>query len=264
MLLSRLAYYLRSIPTLLIGVKNRGILLSKFLGGSKDRSSLLELANGYKFWVRTLMDIWIIKETCLDRCYREASVPMENGWVVIDIGAGLGDFSVDAAKENPEGTIYAYEPFPESFALLEQNLALNDVRNVRAFRQAISSDQGTLAMRVGPEAVMHSTAAPSNSAAGADEITVPAVSLRQMLGELAIVQCDFMKMDCEGAEYDILLHADRETLRKIRHLCLEYHEFSASQSHRDLVRALEQSGFKVRRYPSPVHRALGLLYAARV
>ena len=51
---------------------------------------------------------------------------LQDGWTIIDIGAGLGDFTAYAAQRSPRGRVLAYEPFPESFALLQQNLKLND------------------------------------------------------------------------------------------------------------------------------------------
>ena len=47
--------------------------------------------SGLQFRVRTAMDVWVIKETCLDRDY-EYGMVLQDNWTIIDIGAGLGDF----------------------------------------------------------------------------------------------------------------------------------------------------------------------------
>lgn len=262
MLLSRWWYYLSSIPTLLLGVKNWPRMVATFLGLPRSTPLVVELRNGYRFKVRTRMDVWIIKEICLDHQYEQASVDIQDGWTVLDIGAGLGDFAVQVAKSRPNSTIYAYEPFPESFALLQENLRLNGIQNVQAFPTAISAQAGLVPFHVTAEAVAHTTVGPES--APGHTIQVPAITLDRALAELHVSQCDYLKMDCEGAEYDILLNSSPRTLQQIQHLCLEYHDNVPNVSHNDLVRLLMERGFEVRVTPCPAWRHLGLLYARRV
>ncbi|MDE3091432.1 MAG: FkbM family methyltransferase, partial [Chloroflexota bacterium] len=129
-------------------------MLKVFLGVAVAQPVLIELKNGLRFQVRTRMDIWVLKEACLDRQYERASVPIQDGWSIIDVGAGLGDFAVGVAKEHPRSVVYAYEPFPESFALLQENLRLNQIENVTAYPCAIGAQSGSLHLRaVSSEAV---------------------------------------------------------------------------------------------------------------
>jgi hypothetical protein len=62
----RWAYYFRSLFTLLRGVRNWYLLPWLPLGRGRR---ILHLRNGLSFRIRSLMDAWIIKETCLDRDY---------------------------------------------------------------------------------------------------------------------------------------------------------------------------------------------------
>jgi FkbM family methyltransferase len=271
LLLSRWWYYLSSIPTLLLGVKNWPRMVAAFLGLPGSTPLVVELRNGYRFKVRTPMDIWIIKEICLDHQYEQASVEIQDGWTVLDIGAGLGDFAVHIAKSRPHCTVYAYEPFPQSFALLQENLRLNGVQNVQAFPYAISAQSGPVCFHITAEAVAHTTAGPESSPdhtipqeGARSTCQVPAVTLDQVLAELHLSQCDYLKMDCEGAEYDILFNSSPQTLQQIRHLCLEYHDNFPNVSHNDLVRFFMEGGCEVRVTPCPAWRHLGLLYARRV
>jgi hypothetical protein len=113
--MSRLFYYLSSIPTLLLGFRDWPVLLAAFLRLPVRKPFKVTLRrSGLSFMARSAMDVWIIKESCLDRNYEAASVPVRDGWTIVDIGAGLGDFSVHAARLNPSGAVYAFEPFPES------------------------------------------------------------------------------------------------------------------------------------------------------
>ncbi len=260
MLVSRLSYYLASIPTLLLGIKNWPNMLALFVGLPVSRPFVIKLRNGARFQVRTPMDVWILKEAALERQYERASIEIEDGWTIVDVGAGLGDFSISVARAHPQGTVYAYEPFPESFALLQANLRLNQVDNVKAFPHALGAQSGWMDLHiVSPEAVQHTTAPEHESS---DSIRVPSVTLDQVFAEQQLSRCDYVKMDCEGGEYDILFNASDETLQKVQHFCLEYHDGVTEFSHQDLVRFFENKGFQVRLTRNPVHRHLGLLHAA--
>lgn len=267
MLLSRWFYYLSSIPTLLLGINNWLTVAALFLGLPVQKPVVIELKNGCRFKVRSPMDVWVIKETCLDRDYERVSVNIVDGWTVLDIGAGLGDFAISIAREHKYSTVYAYEPFPDSFALLQENIALNQIHNVRAFLLAIGAKSGLMYLHTGSrEAVRHSTSTIDLNAntIHANTIQVPGVTLDQVFEELGLglQRCDFLKVDCEGAEYDIFFHVSRETLCKIKHVCLEYHDGVTSYSHADLARFFKDKGFHVEIHPNPAHHQIGFLYAS--
>ena len=260
MLFSRLVYYFSSIPTLFLGITNWWTMLRVFLGIAVPNPRI-DLRDGTRFHIRTRMDIWVMKEACLDHQYEKFSTPIQDGWTVLDIGAGIGDFAISVARAHPHSTVYAFEPFPESFALLQENIKLNGATNVRASSHAISSENGAIELRaVSAEAVQQSTAAQHAASA----IRVPSITLDQFFADANLARIDYFKMDCEGAEYGILFNAKPETLAKISHLCMEYHDGVTSYSHDDLMRFLEQNGFVVTSQVNPVHSDIGLMYAKRV
>jgi FkbM family methyltransferase len=135
---------------------------------------------------------------------------------------------------------------------------LNRLDNVRAFPHAVggqASERATI-YAVG-EAVQHRTA--NAEAVAAPAYSVASLSLEQALGD--VPQCDFLKMDCEGAEYAILFNASEAALGKIRRMCLEVHDGVTAHSRQELAQYLRSKGFQVRLEPNPVHGQLGFLYA---
>ena len=256
MFLRRLAYYARSIVTLLTGITNWPSVIAAFVGLPMNKPFVIQLrSSGLHFNVRGPMDIWIVKETCLDREYERLSGPVQAGWHVIDIGAGLGDFTIDAARRSD--LVLAYEPFPESFDLLKQNLAVNKIENVLPMAEAISGQAGAVKLEMSGAAVQHKT----TSVRGERKtISVPAITLDEALSRLNGFRCDLLKMDCEGAEYDILMMADESCWQRIGQIVLEYHDGVSEHSHQDLIDLFEKRGFKTRCFPSQVHRHLGLLH----
>ncbi|RLC75666.1 MAG: FkbM family methyltransferase [Chloroflexi bacterium] len=259
-MIRRIKYYLSSIPTVLVQVENWYMLPPLLL---RKQPVVIRLRNGCKFRVRSLMDVWIVKETCLDRDYESNSVQIKDGWTVIDIGAGIGEFATLVAKEHPSSQVYAYEPFPESFVMLEENLKLNATRNVRAFQIAIGLKSGKMTLATTGEAVQHTTTHSTVSGNASSMIEVQGLSLDDLFRVNSLAHCDFLKIDCEGCEFEILFNASPMTLKKINHICLEYHDGFTEFSHVDLVNYLQQNEFRVKIVPNPVHSYLGFLYAHR-
>jgi FkbM family methyltransferase len=257
-LLSRLGYYLASIPRLLRGFRNWPTAVALFLGLPVRRPTVLVLRDtGLVLRVRTALDAWLVKEVCIERQYEAASRPIRDGWTVVDIGGGIGEFALDVAKRFPGTRVFAYEPGAEAFQLLEQNIAANGLTNVRARQSAVEGASGPVALRSrsGEGALLTTVGAEGGT-------PVAAVTLEQVLGEHGIGRCDYLKIDCEGCEYAVLLSASEHTLDKVGVICLEYHRL-AGRSHEELRERLERSGFAVTIHPSPVHRGQGLMSACR-
>ncbi len=261
--LSRWLYYLSSIPTILLRMKSPWKILALFLGMPVRKPLMVALPGGLRFRVRSRMDVWILKESCLDRDYERGAVAVRDGWTVLDVGAGFGDFAVRVARECPASRVFAFEPLPESFARLEEHVRLNGVGNVRAWPRAVAGRNGELTLyTVTGLSGQHRTAG-DLSVAREETIRVPATTLKSALEDNGIARCDFVKIDCEGAEYEILLGSDAETLARIAHISLEYHDAVTPHTHGELVQHLERHGFAVRVRPSPAWRELGFLTASR-
>lgn len=258
---SRWLYYISSLPTLAFGVKSWWTMIAAFLGLPIKRPFVVVLRNGLRFEARTGLDVWVIKESCLDRDYERQSVLIQDGWVVIDIGAGLGDFAIHAARQTPKGRVYAYEPAPNSFHLLQRNVAQNDILNVEIFPWAVNGTGESMMLDTAngdPSLYRTTNIIPEQRT---DFVKVTGVTLNQIFESLQLVRCDFLKIDCEGGEYEMLFQASDATLHKLHHVCLEYHEGVTAFTRHDLVRFFEQKGFMVRHTSNPVHQETGFLYA---
>lgn len=256
-------YYIWSVSTLLTQLRNPVRITRRFLGRSRfGEDTIVDRRTGASFIVRSKMDIWSVKETVLDRCYEFYGYPLETDWTVVDIGAAIGDFSVLAGLE-ASNQVYAFEPFPESFELLERNIALNDLDNIEAIPKAVSGTAGWLSLDVrNGEPLMMGTGASTQSANGS--IEVEAISLADVLDHVGGDPIDLLKLDCEGAEYDILLTASAATLSQVHRIVMEYHQFTGPSRLPELVGFLETSGYRVNHVPSVVHpKVIGYLRAIR-
>lgn len=256
----RLLYYFRSLFTLLLGVRNPGALLALARGKGPV---VLRLADGSRYHVRTLMDAWIVKETALDRDYERHGAALQDGWTIVDVGAASGDFTVFAARRAPSGRVIAFEPAPDSVETMRKNVAENGLRNVEIRPVAVGARAGEVTLDVsGGVAVQYRTAGArevgAGRAAAGGRFAVPCVPLGEVLPNLLTV--DFLKIDVEGAEYEMLFGLDDASLGRVRRVCMEYHEGVTEWGHADLERFFRSKGWTVRVSPSPVRPELGFLY----
>jgi Methyltransferase FkbM domain len=83
----------------------------------------------------------------------------------------------------------------------------------------------------------------------AQKLVVPSISLTRIFKENNLTQVDFVKMDCEGSEFDILYHTHPSILKKIKHMILEVHDLDADKNNTEYMNSFLQShGFKTSYY----------------
>jgi FkbM family methyltransferase len=123
---------------------------------------------------------------------------VRRGDIVLDVGAHIGYFSLVFARlVGTDGKVFAFEPNPENYALLEKNIATNGYRNIVPVRRAVLDTTGKVKLHLNPaNSGSHSVFASGENSAAID---VESVRLddyfRDYQGHI-----DFVKIDVEGAE----------------------------------------------------------------
>ena len=250
---------------MLFGIREWFLVVRIFLGIASRGVYTIHLRNAdVEFLIRSPMDIWSIKETFIDRFYERYGTALEDGWRIIDIGAGIGEFTLFAAIEHPNSFVYAFEPFPQSFKLLQENVRLNNTVNVELFSEAIGAVTGSLTLDMtGSEPLQTRSVDYAESSLLNDRLIVQSLSLSDVFDQLSIDKCDLLKLDCEGAEYQILFNAPENVFTRVQRIIMEYHDNIEDYQHDELVAYLTNKGFNVRTYPNQVHAYLADLYAYR-
>ncbi|MBN2256896.1 MAG: FkbM family methyltransferase [Anaerolineaceae bacterium] len=254
-------YYLKSILEIITGFKNPWQILRVFLSCSDLGPMRVTLRQpSITMNVRGKMDIWSIKETFIDRFYTKYGCESRDEWTVVDIGAAIGEFCIYIAAAHPTSRIFAYEPFLDSVRLLKENLAINGIKNVIVHPLAVWNSMTTLTLDLSQSEPLKITSTYTDGMGG-DHQRVQAVSLADVLKINHLESVDLMKMDCEGAEFDILLGSDTKTVKAFKRIVMEYHEEAGERHHSRLVSALEQMGYHVSVRANVVHPEIGYLYA---
>lgn len=127
------------------------------------------------------------------------------GVTLFDAGANIGLFSLAAGRklQGQLAAIYAFEPCPSTFAILEKNLLLNGLTNVHTVRAALSDQTGeaNLYVNAALKDALNSLENPSHADAEvvAREL-VETITLDDFVAKERIARVDIMKVDVEGAE----------------------------------------------------------------
>jgi FkbM family methyltransferase len=150
---------------------------------------------------------------------------VQPGDFVVDIGANMGGFTIGLSNLVGEGTLWAFEPQRLVYQLLVSNLALNEIRNTRAYQIGIGGiDDSILVPRVNyskpgnfggisllnkysRNEVVSGTHAVKSCLAFLElrQVAISQVELRRLDSLLQGQGCpDFIKLDIEGMEYDAL------------------------------------------------------------
>ncbi|TSA45664.1 FkbM family methyltransferase [bacterium] len=164
--------------------------------------------------------------------------------VVVDIGACSGDsplwFAMNGAKK-----VYAFEPLTSYFNLCRRNIILNKLENIcEAIHAAVGgktdndffsveSSRQILGMGVGIN--------------GDCEKDVPVITLGDIVKRFGIKEGAFLKMDCEGYEYDVISNSSTDTLKIFKNIMMEYH-----YGYEKLESKLKEAGFSVK-HTAPEH-----------
>lgn len=169
--------------------------------------------------------------------------PVRSGDIVVDIGAQIGCYSVRAARRGAR--VFAFEPFPENFAALQRNIALNGLTGVQAFPHAVGPESAARTMFL-PDDAGHTGRYSLFPGRGSKTLDVACRSLDAIVRENALERIDVVKIDCQGSEYEILFGASRETLAKIRRMIVECEIFDRPDWSVAALRSfLEERGFHV-------------------
>ena len=177
---------------------------------------------------------------------RSLSPPLRPAPVVVDIGANAGSFSLWVLSRHPDARVVAFEPLPSHVALLRRQSERNPGLDLTIDPRAVCAQRGPVQIRFDGRNEF-SVAASLFAREGADaSITVEATTLADLFSEHDIDRCHLLKMDCEGAEYDILFGCPDEVFAATDRIVLEVHAWGQGTGNIEgLVRLLRGKGYRI-------------------
>lgn len=183
-----------------------------------------------------------LEEVLVRDCYRMSELEHRlagRAVHVVDIGAHVGTFAMELARRLPLASITCYEPSPATFRFLCRNIADNDLNGrVLPIEVAVLDHVGPVSLQDGGlgscvnavVSVRHGCTVQVEARAWAH------ISAAEPAGY------DFVKMDCEGAEYSIILNSTARDWARVQAVLLEYHPVDGHDGTEVLSR-LREYGF---------------------
>jgi FkbM family methyltransferase len=180
--------------------------------------SLVKDGRRVRMAVRDVADLTAIGDVLLDELY---DVPdLRDVRVIVDLGSHIGSSIVFFRVRHPGAQIHGLEPDPRTFATLAANVGA--LEGVTVDRQAVSDADGEATFFCSDYSMASSLVGDGRP------VTVRTVRLDTLMDELGLDRIDLLKLDIEGAEYDVL--AATERLGAVRAICGEVHPHLISRS----------------------------------
>ncbi|MEO6837853.1 MAG: FkbM family methyltransferase [Ginsengibacter sp.] len=173
-----------------------------------------------------------LKEIFLEGVYNQ-KLP-ENAYI-LDCGAHIGLSVIYLKSICPTANIVCFEPDAKNFDLLQRNITSHQLKNVEAKEEAVWVENtslnfiqdGNMGSKIGEAKSSHS-------------VTVKATRLKDFLDK----KVDFLKMDIEGAEYNVLKDIS-DSLKNVNKMFIEYHgTFEQNNELLEIFEMVSKAGFK--------------------
>ncbi|WPU91642.1 FkbM family methyltransferase [Mucilaginibacter sabulilitoris] len=175
-------------------------------------------------------------EIFINKIYKFATV--QEAPVIIDCGANIGLATIYFQLNFPGARIVAFEPDPDIYEVLNQNIAAFAFKDVVCKNEAVSNRDGLLSFW--PEGGHSGMLAPPTDEL--KSVMVKAIRLRDFLRQYPRIT--FLKIDIEGEEINVIPDIADE-LKKVDYLFLEYHAFIGKEQQLDrLLQYITRAGLR--------------------
>lgn len=170
-----------------------------------------------------------------------------NDLTILDIGANIGITSYYFSQFAK--MVYSLEPAFEHFNIFTKMVAFNKIENIKPIKKALYLKNGTLPFYHNPNATMYSLHQAVHDSKLKSE-KVECTTLEDLFKQEKIKHVDFMKLDIEGTEAEVLSHSSfKNVASKIDTIIVERHKWSGRHPNQ-LVDALKMNGYRVEQIPN--------------
>jgi FkbM family methyltransferase len=222
---------------------------------------------GLRFRVRRLTaDVHFVRDVVAGQEYTGPGYEIAPHDIAVDIGANIGAFAVYAASQARHGLVVAVEPVADSYRLLLENLRLNRCDHVRTRRAALAGHRAKVRVYLSPAGAGRHSIIPQLAQSRDRFEEVDGLTLADILDEYRLPRCDLLKLDCEGAEFEVLRSLTPELAQRVHRIALEYHtvpDRGKAEQSRELVERLREVGYTIDTYTDVVGTYWGTILARR-
>jgi len=187
-----------------------------------------------EFW--PLIEVYVLRE------YQRRGIDWKSAKTVVDVGANVGMATLWVSEMAPQARIISIEPSPSAFRWLSSNVRNNYLEDrVVSLQCALGATPGLGQLVNDGSAAVYGRVTVADERAGA---SVAVRTLESVLEEQAVSEVDVLKLDCEGAEFEILETAPTALLGRVRAIVGEFHAWNGRRVE-ELAASLRSNGFDV-------------------
>lgn len=183
---------------------------------------------------------YILNEIFYQKVYNNDFVCVAENDIVFDIGFNYGFFTLDALTYKPK-KIIGFEPNPNLVKLFNRL----HIDSVELHQSAVSNKAGSTIFYENNFSGKSSIHSDVNADTKLDSYNVNICSFNDMAEQYDVI--DYLKVDCEGAEYEIFESIPNEFLtNRIRKIALEFHHNINDIKVVNLISKIKQCGFETK------------------
>jgi FkbM family methyltransferase len=196
--------------------------------------------------------------------YLVPPIVLQNGNTILDVGANIGIMGIRLLQQYPDSTVYAFEPIPPTYQVLAANAREMGEKRFIALQYGVSKENGTAVFSYFPNSPALSTAHPEDwdnnkntlteavagnvrnappefwwakfipsflfkwgakiMRMGEQKVTCELRTISAIIEQYDIKTIDLLKIDCEGAELDVLLGIAPQHWQRLQQVVVEVHD----------------------------------------
>lgn len=193
-------------------------LLLKLFPGVYKKPIRFKMRSGGSFFIPDFLSAYIYWEIFLYKIYDVPGITGSN-LTILDVGANIGLASLRFKMLYPDADIYCFEPYKLHFELLNKNILNSKFKGIHPYPVGIAGNKrhakfylhakNSGAHSIHPEDLSFKT------------IEIDLIDLNEAISNTKLGICDLLKLDCEGAEYEIIKSIDGQIAPKIRQIVYE-------------------------------------------
>jgi FkbM family methyltransferase len=170
----------------------------------------------------------------------------KEGDTVIDIGAHIGRYTITSSKQvGNTGKVVAIEADPDNFQLLKRNIALNNLTNVLPLNYAVFSTRTRMKLYEQSASAKYNSLMLARAAKTKNYVEVNADTLDSILKLNEVNQVNWIKIDVEGAEFEVLKGSTKTLSTENVSLLIEIHNIADPRHYDNILDFLKYHNYEI-------------------
>lgn len=233
-------FWLDTSPSYLLMVR-----LHPFLNRNKDDMHLLKIQvprEHYQYFCRIGMGDFLPGH----EGHIAGRFNPKKGDIVIDIGAHIGRYTITSSKRvGNTGKVVAIEADPDNFRILKRNIALNNLTNVLPLNYAVFSTRTRMKLYEQSASAKYNSLMLARAAKSRNYVEVNADTLDSILMQNGINQVNWIKIDVEGAELEVLKGSAKTLSGENIFLFVEIHNINDPSHYDNVINFLKYHNYEI-------------------